>query len=154
MALLQRAAPGQLYEIYDMSTQELQAELAHARVVPGAMAEAGWRRWACSIEDELREQGAAVDVLSAIVQRQDDDRAAEAGAAAGGHEAPTAAAARGSPARASHDAPGDRAHAGAAGSALSARPPPPLPGAASALRILHSKSVLCGDVVWYGRAAA
>ena len=60
-----RTAPGQLYEIYDMSPAELQTELGHARALAGA-ANPGWQAWMHHIQQELQEQMAGASVLSGI----------------------------------------------------------------------------------------
>eukprot|EP01043_Picozoa_sp_COSAG02_P027844 COSAG02_NODE_1660_length_11449_cov_6.953128_1_plen_1345_part_00 len=63
-----RSQPGMRYEIYDLSTAELRAELANCRRQPDAPA---WRDWASWIADELDERVAGEDIFSAIASLAD-----------------------------------------------------------------------------------
>ena len=80
-----RATPGMRYEIYDLSTAELRAELKNCRRQPNAPP---WCDWASWIADELDERVAGEDIFSAITNLTDgaefDDDDARGPAMGGG----------------------------------------------------------------------
>ena len=57
-----RNKPGMRYEIYDLGTSQLRAELATARSQPGVE----WQAWGSWIAAELEERSAGEDILGAL----------------------------------------------------------------------------------------